>query len=162
MQRSEDVLLGRLAVREGICTSVQIDECLRLQSQAREYSPLGDLLLFKGFLTAVQLKDLLSRQHKKVMSCARCALSFTVLTLTEGKSARCPRCKEPLAETAASGPTRTDADFSTQRIRRVPAPTGPKRRLQCVICDHDFEGALDPFGRVQCPACQSNFTLRTK
>jgi len=157
VQRIEDQLLGKLAVREGVCTSEQIDECLRLQAMSREVPPLGDLLLFKGYLTAPQLRGLLSRQHKKVMNCSSCRLTFTVLTLSEGRSARCPKCKEPLREANPDGPTRTDAEFSTQRVRITAPPAGPKIRIACIICDHPFEEAPDSTGRVRCPSCQSTF-----
>jgi hypothetical protein len=29
-----------------------------------------------------------------------------------------------------------------------------------VICDHAFNAALDPSGRVQCPSCYTTFTPR--
>lgn len=158
MQRNEDMLLGKLAVREGFCTAEQVDECLRMQSMNRSPAPLGDLLLFKGYLTAVQLRGLLSRQHKKLMACRACRLSFTVLTLSEGKSARCPKCKGPLVETSAIGPTRTDAEFATGRIPVQPPPAGPKASHECVVCGLSFEEAADSSGRVQCPECRSTFT----
>lgn len=161
MQRSEDLLLGKLAVRERICTQEQIDECLRLQALSRDVAPLGDVLIFKGYLTPAQLKDLLARQHKKLMNCPTCRLSFTVLTLSDGASARCPKCKGTLGETIANGPTRTDAEFSTQRVRKLPPQAGPKVSLACIICDHAFKDALDPSGRVRCPACQSTFTPKS-
>lgn len=166
MASSEDVLLGKLAVREGVCSQAQIDECLTIQSNTRSPAPLGDLLLYKGYLTEDRLKDLLSRQHKKIMACPSCRLSFTVLTLSAGKSARCPRCKGPLDEAGAGIPTRTDAEFSTQRIKitppaKRPSPsTAPGVSMTCVVCDQTFEWAPDPSGRVQCPSCQSTFNSR--
>jgi uncharacterized CHY-type Zn-finger protein len=158
VHRSEDLLLGRLAVRENVCSQEQVNECLQIQAMTRSDAPLGDLLLFKGFLTADQLKSLLGRQHKKVMACSACRLSFTVVTLSDGKSARCPRCKGTLEEAGRNHPTRTDAEFSTQRIRTKPSLPGPLRKSVCIICDHEFEAALDPSGRVRCPACQSTFS----
>ena len=166
MQRSEDLLLGKVAIQEGCCTQQQIDECLKIQSMDSPPAPLGDILLFKGYLTAVQLKGLLSRQHKMVMACPRCRLSFTVLTLSEGKSARCPRCKDPLGDPAPGGSTRTDAEITTQRLRVVPtiAPAAPQaaRRIKmvCVICDQAFEWTPDATGRVRCPSCHSTFASR--
>lgn len=158
MQRSEDLLLGKLAVREGICTQEQIDECLRIQAISRSTALLGDLLLFKGYLTTAQLKTLLSRQHKKVMACPSCGLSFTVLTLSEGKSVQCPKCKGTLVQTRPEGSTRTDAEFATGRLCIAPAPPGPKVKIACIICDTTFETVTDSSSRVRCPACQSTFT----
>lgn len=166
MQRNEDALLGRLAVRGGFCSQEQIDECVRLQAASRSPAPLGDLLQFKGYLTASQLKDLLSRQHKKIMTCPPCRLSYTVLTLSEGKSARCPRCKGSLLEASPQGPTRTDAEINTQRMRTVPSPVpaapgqAKKAGMVCVVCDQRFDWTPDASGRVRCPACQSTFTSK--
>jgi len=158
VHRNEDFLLGRLAVRERVCTQEQIDECLRMQSMNRSDAPLGDILLFKGYLTGEQLKNLLARQHKKPMACPACQLSFTVVTLTEGKSARCPRCKSALQDVATDRIGRTDAEFATQSIRTTPPTRGPLTKAVCIICDHPFEGARDPFGRLRCPSCQSSFS----
>ncbi len=160
VQQGEDLLLGKLAVRERLCTQEQVDECLRIQASSRSPAPLGDLLLFKGYVTEVQLKDLLGRQHKKLMACPGCRLSFTVLTLTEGRAARCPRCKGALIESKPEGSTRTDAEFSTQRVRVVAPQRGPRLGFVCIICDHRFEETPDPSGRVRCPSCQSAFTSR--
>jgi uncharacterized paraquat-inducible protein A len=158
VQRNEDLLLGKLAVRERICTQQQIDECLQMQSMTGSTAPLGDLLLFKGYLTPIQLKDLLSKQHKKLMNCPSCSHSFTVLTLSDGRTARCPRCKGPLVESGPDGPTRTDAEVATGRIRVLEPKAGPKFSHVCIICDESFEEAVDAGGRVRCPGCQSTFT----
>ena len=158
MQRSEDLLLGKLAVREMVCTQQQVDECLLMQSMTGSTAPLGDLLLFKGYLTVIQLKDLLSKQHKRLMNCPSCRLSFTVLSLSNGKSARCPRCQGPLGESGPEGPTRTDAEFATGRVQVLPPQVGPKLPHVCIICEESFEEAADSAGRVQCPGCRSTFT----
>lgn len=158
MQRNEDLLLGKLAVREKVCTQQQVDECLQIQSMTGSTAPLGDLLQFKGYLTATQLKDLLSKQHKKLMTCPPCRLSFTVLTLSDGKMARCPKCKGPLAESGPEGPTRTDAEFATGRIQGMLPQLGPRVPHVCIICEECFEEAVDSAGRVRCPGCRSTFT----
>jgi DNA-directed RNA polymerase subunit RPC12/RpoP len=158
VQRSEDLLLGKLAVREAICTQEQVDECLRMQTIGGSTAPLGDLLLFKGYLTAVQLKGLLAKQHKKIMRCLPCTLSFTVLTLSEGKPVRCPKCRGVLSDAAADGPTRTDAEFDTGRIRIAAAAGEPRADHVCIICGEVFEEVADVSGRVKCPSCRSTFT----
>jgi uncharacterized paraquat-inducible protein A len=160
VREREDMLLGTLAVRHGICTVEQVDECLRMQSMAGSDAPLGDLLLFKGYLTAPQLRDLLARQHKKVMACLACRLSFTVVTLSQGKTVRCPRCKGPLQDGGGDHLLKTDAEFSTRRVPAVAPPAGPQEDVACVVCDHRFRAARDASGRVRCPSCQSSFSTR--
>jgi protein-arginine kinase activator protein McsA len=35
-----------------------------------------------------------------------------------------------------------------------------RKKYSCVICDHEFEAALDASGRVQCASCYTTFTPR--
>lgn len=170
-KRKEAILFGKLAVREGLCTPEEVNECLRLQAEEGERRSLGEIMLTQGFLTAVQVKELLGRQLKRIMSCPACRLSFTVLTLSEGKRIDCPKCKGPLKDGKPTDSTRTDAEFATQVIRAVkagipvpktesrviPAPA-TKIKVACVVCDQPFEAALDTTGRVKCPACHTTFT----
>lgn len=165
MNPAEEADLGKLAVLQGLCTAEQVEECLRLQASSRSPAPLGDLLLFKGYLTAPQVEDLRSGRRKKVMACPRCALSYTVFTRSDGRSARCPKCQGPLEERASDLPARTGGDITTGRMK-VPAPpaapprSGPKVRMVCVVCDEAFEWAPDGSGRTRCPSCGSTFSAK--
>lgn len=170
--RKESILLGKLAVREKFLNQDQVNECLRIQAAEGEKRSLGEIMVDKIFLTAEQLKKLLSKQMKKIMSCPSCKLSFTVLSLSEGKQVSCPRCKGALDEGKAGTSVGTDAEFSTQILRAVKAglpevaktdsriipPSAKKLKVKCVICDNPFEGSLDSTGRVRCPACHTTFT----
>jgi hypothetical protein len=69
-----------------------VNQCLRLQAEPGESRSLGEILVAKGFLTPIQVKEILNKQLKKIMSCPACKLSFTVLTLSEGKRIDCPKC----------------------------------------------------------------------
>ena len=172
-KKKESVLFGKLAVREGHTTDERISECLRLQDREGETRTLGELLIAKSYLTAAQVKDLLSRQLKRIMSCPACKLSFTVLSHSEGKAVECPRCKGPLQEKKPTESTRTDAEFATQVIRAVragvpatppprPAPRDSAKRIKasCVVCDTSFEAAPGADGRIQCPQCHTTFSPR--
>jgi uncharacterized paraquat-inducible protein A len=157
---NDDLLLGKLAVRERMCSQEQIDECLNIQSMTRSDAPLSDLLLYKGYLNEAQIKGLVGRRRKKLMSCPSCRLSFTVVTLGDGASARCPRCKGSLEDSSPDRQAGTDAELSTRRVPLVPPSGGVPVKAVCIICDHSFEAARDPSGRVRCPSCQSTFTPR--
>jgi hypothetical protein len=172
-KRKEAVLFGKLAVKQGLVTPDEVHQCLRLQAEPGETRSLGEILVAKGFLTAIQVKEILNKQLKKIMSCPACKLSFTVLTLSEGKRIDCPKCKGPLKDGKSTESTRTDAEFATQVMRSVqaglppvgtPKPTrGPtlmRKKFTCVICDHQFEAAPDASGRVQCVNCYTTFTPR--
>ena len=160
VREREDRLLGKLAVREGICTQDQVDECFQIQSMTQSTAPLGDILLYKGYLSDRELKALLARREKKVMACLACRLSFSVVTLSGGQSARCPRCKGPLQDADGDRLLKTDAEFSTRKIPAVLPPAGPQKDVSCVVCDHRFPAARETSGRVRCPSCQSSFSTR--
>ena len=172
-KRKEAVLFGKLAVKQGLVTPDEVHECLRLQAEPGETRSLGEILVAKGFLTAIQVKEILNKQLKKIMSCPACKLSFTVLTLSEGKRIDCPKCKGPLKDGKPTESTRTDAEFATQVMRSVQAglppvgtpkpargPTQLRKKFTCVICDTAFEGVPDASGRVQCVSCYTTFTPR--
>jgi DNA-directed RNA polymerase subunit RPC12/RpoP len=169
-RRKEAVLLGKLAVRDGLLTEDEVNECLRLQAAEGETRSLGEIMVAQGYLTPSQIKGLLAKQLKKIMSCPACKLSFTVLTLSEGKKIDCPRCGGPLRDGKPGESVRTDAEFATpimKAIKQGPPPPPPpkppptlarKVKARCVICDEAFEGHLDSTGRVRCPACHTTFT----
>jgi uncharacterized paraquat-inducible protein A len=168
----EALLFGKLAVREGLLTQEEVNECLREQARPGERRTLGEIMVAHGSLTTAQVHKLLGKQQKRFMSCPSCKLSFTVLTLSQGIIVHCPRCKGPLREGKTPGSTRTDAEFATQVLQVVKAelpadirpvtrviPTAAKQvKAICVICDSVFEGALDSTGRLRCSSCHATFT----
>ncbi len=163
------VLFGKLAVREKFLTQDQLNECLRLQAKEGETRSLGEIMVAKGYLTPQQVKALLSRQLKRIMVCPNCKLSFTVLSLSEGRKVDCPRCRGPLQDAPPQSPPRTDAEFSTMVLRAakssLPPHVKPETRqmpavVKTVICDKEFEGPLDSTGRIRCPSCHTTFTPR--
>ena len=116
-KRKEAQLFGKLAVREGLLTEEEANDCLREQGREGETRTLGEIMVAKDYLSVDKVKELLSKQLKKVMACPACNLSFTVLTLSQGKKIDCPRCKGPLQDAKPSRELRTDAEFATQTIR---------------------------------------------
>src|SRR5262245_38852267 len=171
-RQRESILFGKLAVREGLLTTAQVNECLQQQATQGDTRSLGEIMVSKSLLTFKQVQDLLSRQQKKIMACPACKLSFTVMSISQGKKAIvCPRCKGPLTEGKPSDRIGTDAEFATQVLQaakhevppgarnesRVLRPGGPVITTRCVICDQKLRGALDSTGRLRCPSCQSTF-----
>lgn len=55
---------GELLLDEGLVTSVQLEEALRIQRTQRTYLPLGQVLLNQGWLTRGQLTAVLRRHQK--------------------------------------------------------------------------------------------------
>ena len=161
----EGALFGRLAVREGMVLQEQLDACLRLKGRAGERRTLGEIMVAEGILTKEQVKDLLSRQSKKIMSCAACKVSFTVHTLSPDKPIFCPRCKAPLLSGKPGDSLRTDAELQSDsaiRVRGRAAPASPPssptaKSPPCRICEHPFVGDVAEDGRVECLSCRSRF-----
>jgi hypothetical protein len=171
-KQRESILFGKLAVRVGLLTPVEANECLARQAAEGEKRSLGEIMISSGFMTARQVKDLLARQQKKIMSCPTCVLSFTVLSISHGKKTiACPRCKGPLVDGKPSDSMRTDAEFATQVLRitkreaapgiqadsRIIPPGAAKIKTRCVICEKLLEGTLDSTGRLRCPICNTTF-----
>ncbi|HVE42646.1 MAG TPA: hypothetical protein VNM14_22390 [Planctomycetota bacterium] len=63
MNASNSNLLGQIAFEVGYVSAEQLEECLKLQSGAVAFAPIGLLLLEKGYLTLEQLEDLLRIQR---------------------------------------------------------------------------------------------------
>jgi protein-arginine kinase activator protein McsA len=169
-REKESILFGKLAVREGLLSKEEVNECLKLQAAQGEKRALGEIMIEKGYLSSAQVQALLGKQAKKIMACPACKLTFTVLTISQEKKIGCPRCQRPLEEGAAAS-TRSDAEFATRTLRaakrelprdalaqsRIILPEALKVKLRCVICDKYFEQFLDSTGRVRCPSCHSTF-----
>lgn len=166
----EAVLIGRLAVREKMMSENDLNLCLRLQAGEREQRTLGEIMVEQGYLTPAQLKTLLGKQQKRIMSCPKCHLSFTVLSTTQAKNVACPKCKGLLQEGKPSDSVRTDADLGTSvsnRIRKDAAKKAPRVepassvrmvKMNCPMCAKPFAEPVDSKGRVDCPHCLSSFS----
>jgi len=167
----ESLLLGKLAIRERLMSERDVNLCLRLQAKEGEKRSIGEVMVEQGYLTPEQLKRLLAKQQKKIMSCPTCKLSFTVLSISKNKVVPCPRCKGPLKDGKPSESVRTDAQLDTAISRRIrkenappaapaPSPSSSVRmlKMKCPICSVDFNEPVDSKGRVDCPSCFSSFS----
>jgi uncharacterized CHY-type Zn-finger protein len=172
-RQRESILFGKLAIREGLLSTAQVNECLQQQATMGDTRSLGEIMVSKSMLTFKQVQDLLSRQQKRIMTCPACKMSFTVMSISQGKKiVACPRCKGPLNEGGAAGTVATDAEFATQVMQAAKgqAPPGARNETRvmraqggsiittrCVICDQKLRGVLDSTGRLRCPSCHSTF-----
>jgi hypothetical protein len=62
MGKSNSHLLGQIALKEGLVTREQLEECVGLQADGRGRS-LGTILLEKRYLTPAQLAEITRRQN---------------------------------------------------------------------------------------------------
>jgi len=165
----ESLLTGRLAVKMDLMGEDDVNKCLRIQARTGEKRSLGEIMVEQGYLTAPQLKEILAKQHKRIMSCAACRLSFTVLSTTQAKVVNCPRCKGKLQEGKPTDSVRTDAHLDTSISHRIKKASAPKAepgpassvrmvRMTCPMCAKPFSEPVDSKGRVDCPHCLSSFS----
>jgi len=176
-RQRESILFGKLAVREGLLTAAQVNECLQQQATQGDTRSLGEIMVSKSMLSFKQVQALLAKQEKKIMTCAACKMSFTVMSISQGKKVvSCPRCKGPLSEGKSSDTVGTDAEFATQVLvaakqqvppgarneTRIMQAKGPTVTTRCVVCDQKLRGVLDSTGRLRCPSCQSTFVPKSE
>jgi uncharacterized protein YbaR (Trm112 family) len=172
LKQREAVLFGKLAVREGLLTTEQVNLCLAQQATDPSGRSLGEIMVLRKFLTSGQVRDLLASQQKRIMSCPGCKMSFTVFSISQGKKVvTCPRCKGELSDRKSGDSPRTDAEFATQVFRAAKQVLRPKNQTdsrvipagaekvttRCVVCDQKLRGILDSTGRLRCPTCHSTF-----
>jgi uncharacterized CHY-type Zn-finger protein len=176
-RQRESILFGKLAVREGLLTAAQVNECLAQQATQGDTRSLGEIMVSKSMLSFKQVQALLAKQEKRIMTCPACKMSFTVMSISQGKKVvTCPRCKGPLTEGKSSDSVGTDAEFATQVLvaaqheappgarneTRVMQAKGPAITTRCVVCDQKLRGVLDSTGRLRCPSCHSTFVPKTE
>lgn len=102
-QDQEDDLLGKLAVREGLITQAQLNECLQGEKPGHPRRSLREILVARGLLEPARAEALLGRLSRRVLRCSACKTSFTVLSIANSKSVRCPRCRGTLEEVQEPG-----------------------------------------------------------
>lgn len=166
----ESILIGKLAIQAKLMTEADVNTCLRIQAMDGEKRTIGEIMVARKHLSADQLKKLLAIQLKRIMSCSKCRLSFTVLSSTQAKVVLCPRCKGELKEGKPTDSVRTDADLETSvsnRLRKESAKAAPppapassirKVKMTCPMCSKPFHEPVDSKGRVDCPHCHSTFS----
>ena len=166
----ESILFGKLVVRKGFLTEAQVNECLRKQAEQGGERSLGEVMVASRYLSPAHVKSVLSEQLKRIMSCPKCGLSFTVLSTTRRKRVGCPRCMGPLQEGKPSDSIRTDAEIGTLIAQNVECEREPPSALtrkraykeldvNCKVCSHAFRAFVDPTSRVSCPSCLSRFVV---
>lgn len=152
----DDLLFGRMAVREGLATVAQVKAALKEQARRRDGKGIGNLLRDQGVLSAAEVEWLLGRQLKWVMHCPACFASFTVRSTSRTPSkAQCPRCHVPLRPRDPKTDVAAEAELDTSVGQKLPraARDGPG----CRVCGHASVSAPGKDGRVECLSCRARF-----
>ena len=62
MLTKADILFGKIAVKAGMCSDEQIDECIRMQEEMQQRKPLGMIMLEKAYISEDQLQKIIEIQ----------------------------------------------------------------------------------------------------
>jgi hypothetical protein len=152
----DDLLFGRMVVREGLATTEQVKAALLEQSRKRDGRGIGDVLRVRGILSAAEVEWVLGRQCKWIMSCPGCFSTFTVRSTSRTPTkASCPRCKVPLVLRESKADALVEGEVDTSVAIR--APRAARGGGQCKICGHRALSAQDKDGRVECLSCRVRF-----
>ncbi len=95
-EKLEDILFGRLLVREGLVTERQVREALRDQAaceKTEDFKYLGELLVERGFLKAEDVVRLLKLQRKAILYCEECLIQFNVTDFHDSSEFKCKKCE---------------------------------------------------------------------
>ena len=125
-QRAGDLLLGRILVDGGFCTSQGVEECLRLQEAAiqegRDEIPLlGKLLVERGHATSEAVDEALELQKGIPLVCRRCGERSLSGAMDLSALDSCLRCQGPLEPVPAGDP----APASPAAPKPAPPPSAP-------------------------------------
>lgn len=93
-----DSLFGKLAIRFGLATEEQVNECVRIQAKIEPdiFLRLGEILVKKGYMTNDMVQRILEFQKKRIFTCPKCSTEYNVVMYNPGTLIRCYRCNETL------------------------------------------------------------------
>ncbi len=128
--RKEDLLFGKLLVKEGRTSLERVNEALGAQQDLTERGRkkrLGELLVDAGHIQPEAVVQTLRLQGKTIMACRLCHSQYNVvITVAEGMT--CRRCGRPL-ENVAGSVSADETSFLLPSVTPLP-PRPPTVRAQ--------------------------------
>ncbi len=94
-EKLEDILFGRLLVREGLVTERQVREALRDQAattKPEEFKYLGELLVERGLMKPEDVARVLKLQQRSIVYCEECLVQYNVAQFEENSDWKCKKC----------------------------------------------------------------------
>ncbi|MBI3856176.1 MAG: protein kinase [Planctomycetes bacterium] len=93
----EDFLFGQILLKQGVATSEEINQALRLQAEAAERGEmavprLGQILIQMGVTEEKEIQKTLKIQYKTLYECPGCTLKYNLVEADPGKQYRCKKC----------------------------------------------------------------------
>lgn len=109
--KRKDVLFGRLAVREGLITEDELNDCVRIQASLEssgQYKRLGEIMVEQELLTPHQVQEILQLQRKCILECTTCGTFFNIAGYVSGSQFKCTKCGSTLTIPARPDQKRVD------------------------------------------------------
>jgi serine/threonine protein kinase len=96
--RKEDFLFGQILLKQGVATSEEINQALRLQAEAAERGEmavprLGQILIEMGVTEEKEIQQTLRLQYKTLYECPGCTLKYNLVEADPDKQYRCKKCE---------------------------------------------------------------------
>jgi hypothetical protein len=93
----EDRLFGQILLKQGVATSDEINQALRLQAEAAERGEipvprLGQILIQMGVTEEKAIQQTLKIQYKTLYECPGCTLKYNLVEADPLKQYRCKKC----------------------------------------------------------------------
>ncbi|HVE41297.1 MAG TPA: protein kinase [Planctomycetota bacterium] len=93
----EDRLFGQILLKQGVATSDEINQALRLQAEAAERGEipvprLGQILIQMGVTEEKAIQQTLKIQYKTLYECPGCTLKYNLVDADPHKQYRCKKC----------------------------------------------------------------------
>ncbi|HVR85405.1 MAG TPA: serine/threonine-protein kinase [Planctomycetota bacterium] len=95
--RKDDFLFGQILLKQGVATSAEINDALRLQAEAAERGEmsvprLGQILIEMGVAQEKEIQRTLKLQYKTLYECPGCTLKYNLVDASGDKQYRCKKC----------------------------------------------------------------------
>jgi hypothetical protein len=128
--KKRDSLLGQVLLQRGEITEQQLNDCIRVQTEAVDVSAeqiprLGEILVERGYTTARQVTLALAAQKKVMLACEQCGKRFNATGYTPTRRYHCKACNGYLIPLSEYKSTKVDADVSFDASTGTPAEGQP-------------------------------------
>jgi hypothetical protein len=113
---------GAALIARGLASASQVAEALKEQAQLAAkgvFKNLGELLVTKGVMTAIQVRTLLGERDRRIMACPLCGEKYNVPKGRAGE-AKCPADGSPLGEAQRSASVGVAASLAGESASESP------------------------------------------
>ncbi len=167
MPSDNDLLFGKIALSQGYCSRAQVDECVQMQSSGEADAAVGELLLFKGYITSPQHAQVLEIQKRNLQARAPESqaskeagligkLAVREGLLSEDEVHECLRAQAKEGEKRTLGEIMIEHGYLTVAQVKDLLGKQQKRLMNCLPCNLSFTVlSLSQGNQVKCPRCKN-------